>query len=51
MPNRAQSVQSEVGITFIFVTHDQDEATQRSDRIAVFNDGRIEQVGTRKRLY
>ena len=37
---------SEVGITFVYVTHDQDEALSMSDRLAVFNRGRIEQVGT-----
>jgi putative spermidine/putrescine transport system ATP-binding protein len=42
---RAQAIQREVGITFVFVTHDQEEALTMSDRIAVFNDGRIEQVG------
>jgi putative spermidine/putrescine transport system ATP-binding protein len=39
-------IQREVGITFVYVTHDQDEALTMSDRIAVFNHGRIEQVGT-----
>ena len=38
-------IQQEVGITFIYVTHDQEEALTMSDRIAVFNDGRIEQIG------
>ncbi len=38
-------IQTEVGITFIFVTHDQDEALSMSDRIAVFADGRLQQVG------
>ena len=38
-------IQQDVGITFIYVTHDQEEALTMSDRIAVFNDGRIEQVG------
>ncbi|XAS74303.1 ABC transporter ATP-binding protein [Micrococcaceae bacterium Sec5.1] len=41
----------ELGITFIFVTHDQEEALVMSDRIAVFNDGLIEQVGTAAELY
>lgn len=41
----------ELGITFVFVTHDQEEALALSDRIAVFNDGRIEQVGTPQELY
>lgn len=40
-----------LGITFIFVTHDQEEALSLSDRIAVFNEGRIEQVGTADELY
>src|SRR5699024_6782002 len=37
--------------TFVFVTHDQNEALALSDRIAVFNEGRIEQVGTAEELY
>src|SRR5690348_12090334 len=41
-----KQIQREVGITFVFVTHDQEEALTMSDRIAVFRDGRIEQVGT-----
>ncbi len=41
-----KKLQHEVGITFIFVTHDQEEALSISDRIAVINAGRIEQVGT-----
>lgn len=44
-------VHQEVGRTFIFVTHDQEEALTLSDRITVFNHGRIEQVGTAKELY
>ena len=40
-----KSIQSDVGITFIYVTHDQEEALTMSDRVAVFNEGRIEQVG------
>jgi putative spermidine/putrescine transport system ATP-binding protein len=40
-----------VGITFVFVTHDQQEALTMSDRIAVFNAGRIEQVGTPAEVY
>jgi putative spermidine/putrescine transport system ATP-binding protein len=46
-----KSIQGEVGITFVYVTHDQDEALTMSDRIAVFNDGRIEQVSTPFELY
>jgi putative spermidine/putrescine transport system ATP-binding protein len=38
-------IQQEVGITFVYVTHDQEEALTMSDRIAVFNHGRIEQIG------
>src|SRR5690606_7458399 len=41
----------DLGITFIFVTHDQEEALTLSDRIAVFNNGRIEQLGTPAELY
>lgn len=41
----------ELGITFIYVTHDQEEALVMSDRIAVFNEGRIEQVGSASELY
>jgi putative spermidine/putrescine transport system ATP-binding protein len=44
-------IQSDVGITFVLVTHDQDEALTMSDRIAVFNDGRIDQVGTPMEIY
>jgi putative spermidine/putrescine transport system ATP-binding protein len=46
-----KSIQGEVGITFVYVTHDQDEALTMSDRIAVFNDGRIEQVSSPVELY
>jgi spermidine/putrescine transport system ATP-binding protein len=44
-------VQVEVGITFVYVTHDQEEALALSDRIAVMNRGRIEQLGTPEELY
>ena len=44
-------IQSEIGITFIFVTHDQEEAMTMSDRIAVMRHGRIEQLGTPEDLY
>ncbi len=44
-------IQGEVGITFIFVTHDQEEAMTMSDRIAVIHRGRIEQLGTPEDLY
>jgi putative spermidine/putrescine transport system ATP-binding protein len=46
-----KEIQREVGITFVFVTHDQDEALTMSDRIAVFNAGRIEQLGTATDVY
>lgn len=46
-----KSIQKSVGITFIFVTHDQEEALTMSDRIAVFNEGRIEQVGSPSDVY
>jgi putative spermidine/putrescine transport system ATP-binding protein len=46
-----KSIQGEVGITFVYVTHDQDEALTMSDRIAVFNEGRIEQVSAPVELY
>ena len=44
-------IQDEVGITFIYVTHDQQEALTMSDRIAVFNQGRVEQVGAPADVY
>jgi putative spermidine/putrescine transport system ATP-binding protein len=46
-----KAIQQEVGITFIYVTHDQAEALTMSDRIAVFHAGRIEQVGTPADVY
>jgi putative spermidine/putrescine transport system ATP-binding protein len=46
-----KSIQQEVGITFVYVTHDQEEALTMSDRIAVFNNGRIEQVGPPAEVY
>ncbi|GLS31207.1 putative spermidine/putrescine transport system ATP-binding protein [Mesorhizobium albiziae] len=44
-------IHRELGTTFVYVTHDQEEALVLSDRIAVFNQGRIEQVGTGRQLY
>jgi spermidine/putrescine transport system ATP-binding protein len=44
-------IHDEVGITFIFITHDQDEAMSISDRIAIMNNGKIEQVGTPSEIY
>jgi len=46
-----KELQREVGITFVFVTHDQQEALTMSDRIAVFDQGRIQQVGTPAEIY
>jgi putative spermidine/putrescine transport system ATP-binding protein len=46
-----KDIQQEVGLTFIYVTHDQDEALTMSDRLAVFNRGRIEQVGSPAEVY
>ncbi|MEI7546882.1 MAG: ABC transporter ATP-binding protein [Actinomycetota bacterium] len=46
-----KAIQREVGITFVFVTHDQGEALSMSNRIAVFNRGRVEQVGTPREIY
>lgn len=46
-----KTIQKQVGITFIFVTHDQEEALTMSDRIAVFNEGKIQQVGTPSEIY
>jgi spermidine/putrescine transport system ATP-binding protein len=44
-------IQREVGTTFVFVTHDQGEAMTMADRIAVMNDGRVEQIGTAEEIY
>ncbi len=46
-----KQIQQELGMTFIYVTHDQEEALTMSDRIAVFNQGRIEQIGTPAEMY
>ena len=46
-----KALQEEVGITFIYVTHDQEEALTMSDRIAVMSQGRVEQVGPPKEIY
>ncbi len=46
-----KKLQRELGITFIFVTHDQSEALSMSDRVAVFNNGRIEQIDSPRELY
>ena len=46
-----KALQRDVGITFVFVTHDQGEALSMSNRVAVFNNGRLEQVGTPREVY
>jgi spermidine/putrescine transport system ATP-binding protein len=46
-----KKIQQEVGITFVYVTHDQEEALTMSDRIAVMNSGRIEQIGDPEQVY
>ncbi|HLA97979.1 MAG TPA: ABC transporter ATP-binding protein [Anaerolineales bacterium] len=46
-----KTIQQQVGITFVYVTHDQEEALTMSDRLAVFNQGKIEQVGTPAEIY
>ncbi len=46
-----KQIQHEVAITFVYVTHDQEEALTMSDRIAIFNEGRIEQIGTPEDVY
>jgi putative spermidine/putrescine transport system ATP-binding protein len=51
MQHELRSIQGEVGITFVYVTHDQEEALAMSDRLAVFADGRVEQVGPPAEVY
>jgi putative spermidine/putrescine transport system ATP-binding protein len=51
MQHELRTIQGEVGITFVYVTHDQEEALTMSDRLAVFNDGRIEQIGAPAEVY
>jgi putative spermidine/putrescine transport system ATP-binding protein len=51
MQRELLQVQREVGVTFIYVTHDQEEALTMSDRIAVMNQGKIEQIGTPVEVY
>jgi putative spermidine/putrescine transport system ATP-binding protein len=51
MQSELKSLQQRLGITFVYVTHDQEEALGMSDRLAVFNHGRIEQVGTPAEVY
>ncbi|MBZ9935220.1 ABC transporter ATP-binding protein [Mesorhizobium sp. BR1-1-16] len=51
MQEELKSLQKRLGITFVFVTHDQGEALSMADRVAVFSDGRIRQVGTPEDIY
>lgn len=51
MQTELKALQRQLGITFIYVTHDQDEALSMSDRVAVFHKGRIEQIGTPSEIY
>ncbi len=51
MQTELKRIQREVGITFVYVTHDQEEALTMSDRLAVFNDGRVVQVGAPAAVY
>ena len=46
-----KALQEQVGVTFVYVTHDQEEALTMADRLAVMNDGRVEQVGTPREVY
>src|SRR4029077_9333531 len=46
-----KAIQSRLGTTFVYVTHDQDEALAMSDRIAVMNNGRVEQIGEPREIY
>ncbi len=51
MQSELKQIQHQVGITFVYVTHDQEEALTMSDRLAVFNQGKIEQVGPPAEIY
>jgi putative spermidine/putrescine transport system ATP-binding protein len=51
MQSELKRIQQEVGITFVYVTHDQEEALTMSDRIAVFSQGRIDQIGSPAEIY
>ncbi|RDE07788.1 ABC transporter ATP-binding protein [Pelagibacterium lacus] len=51
LQSELRKIHTNVGSTFVFVTHDQEEALSLSDRIAIFNRGRVEQVGTGRELY
>jgi putative spermidine/putrescine transport system ATP-binding protein len=51
MQSELKRIQQEIGITFVYVTHDQEEALTMSDRIAVFSQGKIDQIGTPSEVY
>ena len=51
MQHELKRIQREVGITFVYVTHDQEEALTMSDRIAVMNDGQVEQIASPEEIY
>lgn len=51
MQNELKALQRKLGITFVFVTHDQEEALTMSDRIVVMREGKIEQDGTPREIY
>jgi putative spermidine/putrescine transport system ATP-binding protein len=51
MQDELKALQRTLGITFIFVTHDQGEALSMADRVAVFNDGKVQQIGTPEEIY
>ena len=51
MQNELKNIQQQLGITFIFVTHDQEEALSMSDTVVVMNEGRIQQIGTPEDIY
>ncbi len=51
MQDELKNLHQQLGITFIFVTHDQNEALSMADRIALFNEGRVMQVGTPQEIY
>jgi putative spermidine/putrescine transport system ATP-binding protein len=51
MQDELKALQKTLGITFIFVTHDQGEALSMADRVAVFNDGKVQQIGTPEEIY
>jgi putative spermidine/putrescine transport system ATP-binding protein len=51
MQDELKALQGRLGVTFVFVTHDQGEALSMADRVAVFNEGRVAQVGTPQEIY